>query len=121
MRIRLRIIVGHFPAGPGVARQVQQQGCGYFQDIKQTAPQRDAGHARPALPHADTDLGDLKPGAVQQQNHLRLGIIIRIPMGKCADHPAVGNPKSARAIGNRKIGGPVDDGAEDLNAQQPGE
>lgn len=78
--------------------------------------QGDAGHARPALPHAHTQLADSKPGTVQQQNNLGFWIVIGVPVGKSADDPAVGDAEAAGAIGDFDPAEHVYEFVEQMNA-----
>jgi hypothetical protein len=110
------MFVAHFPAWPRLAGHVQQQGHRHLQHVKQPARQRDAGHAGPALPHLHVQLAHLEPRAVQQQDHLRLRVILRIPVRERADRPAVRHAEAAGAVGDRQPAQQLDQRAEHRDA-----
>ncbi len=52
------------------------------------------------MAHTHAQFAHTVAGAMKQENDLRFRIILRIPMGKCADHRSIGCAKAARAVGH---------------------
>jgi hypothetical protein len=90
----------HLSAGPRVAHKIKQEADRNFQNIEHALKKPDAAAARASLPHPHTQFADPEPRAAQQQNHFRLRIIFRVPMGECENDSPVGRPKSAGAVGH---------------------
>jgi hypothetical protein len=104
--------------GPRIASHVQEQRGSDFQNVKQAAHQRNAGHSRPALPHFYTQLGDLKTAAMQQENHLGLRIIVGIPVRERLDHPPIDHSKTTGAISDRNTAQQADERAQNTDADR---
>ena len=62
-------------------------------------PEPDAAASAAAMAHFDGQLADPVPSPAEQQHDLRLGIILRIPVGEGQDHPPIGSAETAGAVG----------------------
>ena len=64
------------------------------------------------MPHSHPQFADLKTGPSEQENDLRFGVILGIPMCKCENHFTIGGAKPAGAVGQVHADEDSDDPAQ---------